>query len=154
MARATLDYNALTEDNLKDTFWAKVNKTDTCWLWTGKTDDGYGRANLVRGSKVFYLVHRALFAIYNEDIKPNLVIDHMCKVRACCNPSHLRQITISENTKGHIQSGFKEICPNGHFLTGDDAEVYYSMRKPRHGDKEVLHIVCSLCNYPQVAKAS
>jgi hypothetical protein len=25
------------------------------------------------------------------------------------------------------------------------------MRKPRHGDAEVLHLVCSICNYPQVA---
>jgi hypothetical protein len=151
MAKATLNYNVLTEDNLTESFWLKVEKTDTCWFWRGRLDDGYGRAPLVKGSPALYGVHRAMFAIFNESTKPGLVVDHICKQRACCNPDHLRQITISENTKGHIPGAFKEICPNGHFLSGDDAEVYYSMRKPRHGDVEVMHLVCSLCNYPQVA---
>jgi hypothetical protein len=150
MAKATLDYNSLTEENLTDKFWAKVNKTQTCWLWTGKIDDGYGRAYLTH-TKQLYLVHRALFAIFKEPIRKGLVVDHLCKVRACCNPKHLRQVTISENTKGHATTAFKEICPNGHFLIGDDAEVYFSMRKDRAG-REVMHLICSICNYPQVAQ--
>ncbi|HEU5089071.1 MAG TPA: hypothetical protein VFT99_16560, partial [Roseiflexaceae bacterium] len=29
---------------LAERFWAKVRKTDTCWLWTAATDhNGYGR---------------------------------------------------------------------------------------------------------------
>jgi hypothetical protein len=91
-----------------------------------------------------------MFALYKESVEKKLVIDHTCKVRACCNPDHLRQITISENTKGHVHGKYKDICPNGHDLSGDDADVYFSMRKPRHGDLEVMHIICSICNYPQV----
>jgi hypothetical protein len=152
MAKASLDYNALTEDTLTDRFWTKVNKTNSCWLWTGKTDDGYGRTTLIKGSTSLYLVHRALFAIYKEPIRTGLVVDHICKIRACCNPDHLRQVTISENTKGKVSQKFKDVCPNGHFLTGPDAEVYFSLRKGRHSDVPVAHIVCSHCNYPQVAK--
>ena len=59
---------------------------------------------------------------------------------------------ISENTKGHVHGKYKDICPNGHDLSGEDADVYFSMRKPRHGNIEVMHIICSLCNYPQVVK--
>jgi hypothetical protein len=147
MAKASLNYNALTLNDLPNTFWDKVDKTDTCWLWTGKKDDGYGRFSF-KGSQ--YLVHRAMFALYKESVEKKLVIDHTCKVRACCNPDHLRQITISENTKGHVHGKYKDICPNGHDLSGDDADVYFSMRKPRHGDLEVMHIICSICNYPQV----
>lgn len=29
--------------NTADTFWARVNKSDDCWLWTGKAETyGYG----------------------------------------------------------------------------------------------------------------
>jgi hypothetical protein len=146
---ASLNYNVLTETDLPLNFWDKVNKTSTCWLWTGKVDDGYGRAS-IKGT--LYLVHRLMFSLYREPVKKGLVIDHTCKVRACCNPAHLRQITISENTKGHVHGKYKDICPNGHDLTGDDSDVYFSMRKPRHGSVEVMHIICSLCNYPQVVK--
>jgi hypothetical protein len=146
---ASLNYNVFTEIDLPVNFWDKVNKTNTCWIWTGKVDDGYGRVYL-KGT--YYLVHRLMFALFKDHLKKGLVIDHTCKVRACCNPAHLRQITISENTKGHVHGKYKDICPNGHDLTGDDADVYFSMRKPRHGNVEVMHIICSLCNYPQVAK--
>jgi hypothetical protein len=146
---ASLNYNALTEVDLPKNFWDKVKKTNSCWIWAGKVDDGYGRVYL-KGS--LYLVHRLMFALFIEPLKKGLVIDHTCKIRACCNPAHLRQITISENTKGHVHGKYKDICPNGHDLTGEDADVYFSMRKPRHGDIEVMHIICSLCNYPQVAE--
>lgn len=35
---------------VEERFWAKVHKTETCWLWTAKTSaDGYGHF-LVGGS--------------------------------------------------------------------------------------------------------
>ena len=50
MAKPSLDYNSIEE--LPEHFWDKVNKTDSCWLWTGKIDDGYGRFN-IKGTTLF-----------------------------------------------------------------------------------------------------
>ena len=40
------DPRLITDEELSDAyerFWSKVEKTDTCWLWTGATDQtGYG----------------------------------------------------------------------------------------------------------------
>ena len=148
---SALDYNALGQKNLTDKFWSKVNKTESCWLWTGKIDDGYGRTCMVYGSTSLYLVHRAVFAIFNEPIKSKMVIDHLCRVRNCCNPEHLRQVSHSQNTNGHTGVKFKNTCPNGHNLTNEKADVYLTLRKPRHGGRRVIQIVCTPCNYPQVA---
>src|SRR6185369_11168545 len=44
-----------------DSFWMKVNKTDTCWIWTAFTDrQGYGRFGLY---KTCFLAHRFAYEL-------------------------------------------------------------------------------------------
>jgi len=138
---ARINYNEITE--LPISFWDNVTKTNTCWIWKGRVDDGYGRFYL---NKRLILVHRAVVRVLkNELLSDNLVVDHTCGVRNCCNPDHLRQITISENTKK--KRGFidPEECPNGHLLTGPDADVHRSIRRTRHNGPEET-ITCRVCN--------
>lgn len=83
--------------------WRFVNKTETCWLWTGFIDKpGYGHFRVgtkyapCDGRPVKY-VHRWLYETLRGPISPDLDLDHLCRVRHCVNPDHLEPVTHKEN---------------------------------------------------------
>lgn len=76
-------------------FWAKVLKTETCWLWTAtKNPKGYG---MFRTSYGVRPAHRIAYALANGEIAEGRLIDHTCHVRNCVNPGHLRAVTPKQN---------------------------------------------------------
>lgn len=95
-------------------FWAKVNKTKTCWFWLGARDrKGYGvfwdGAHLVRA-------HRFSYQLYHGTLPPYL--DHICRIRHCVNHDHLESVTHAENLRRGISptaiNSRKVTCPKGH----------------------------------------
>src|SRR3990172_7099161 len=82
-------------------FWEKINKTETCWLWVGCTDgNGYGSfmiRNKKTGRQKKWKVHRYAYTKLVGRIPRGLTLDHLCRVRACVNPSHLEPVTMREN---------------------------------------------------------
>ncbi len=90
---------------------------DGCWLWTGHTTCGYGRARFDGRPRP---VHRILFEHFVGPIPEGLQIDHLCRNRACSRPSHLELVTVRENVLrgvGHsAQNARKETCSKGHDL--------------------------------------
>lgn len=73
-------------------FWAKTDRTGTCWIWTGQVDkNGYGR----HGARY---AHRYAYEITTGSrIFQGKQIDHICHNRACVNPDHLRSVTNKQN---------------------------------------------------------
>lgn len=71
-----------------------AHSADECWPWTGRLDrDGYGRAG---GNKAAYrLAYEHLVA----PIPEGLEIDHLCRNRACVNPSHMEPVTRRANAQ-------------------------------------------------------
>lgn len=84
----------------RERLWAKVVKTEDCWLWTGsRTTKGYGHL-LVDGR--FTQAHRLAYELEVGPIASGLVIDHLCRVRHCVNPAHLEPVTNRENLRRGI----------------------------------------------------
>jgi hypothetical protein len=78
-----------------DRFWAKVNKTDSCWLWiAAKNNKGYGRFKF---ETKFYSSHIISYKLHNTDYDPTKFVCHRCDTPSCCNPNHLFLGTQSEN---------------------------------------------------------
>ena len=99
-----------------DRFWAKVEKTETCWLWTAhKNAKGYG--TFWDGERTV-LAYRWAFEDANGPIPAHLRLDHLCRVHACVNPDHLEPVTDRENIlRGEgacANNARKARCPRGH----------------------------------------
>lgn len=75
-------------------FWARVEKTDNCWNWTGTIDRlGYGAGLVIDGKTI--RPHRYAYQQLVGELPKEL--DHRCHNRRCVNPEHLRPATRSQN---------------------------------------------------------
>jgi hypothetical protein len=80
-------------------FWAKVDKENgtECWLWTASQGGkGYGRFR-TKSARSMVSAHRWSYEDANGPIAEGLQIDHICRVKLCVNPDHLRSVTNKEN---------------------------------------------------------
>lgn len=82
-----------------DRFWARVEKTETCWLWSGGRDpDGYGEFNGTRA-------HRASWELHNGPIPNGLWVLHHCDNPPCVRPDHLFLGSSADNTADKVAKG-------------------------------------------------
>ncbi len=121
--------------DMKTRFLSKVRKTESCWLWTGATNDkGYGY--FWEGKGKWRKAHRVSLSIHGVDIPSGMVVDHICRVRNCVNPAHLRVVTqrqnALENNIGPVaMHNAATHCPKGHSLSGDNLEPWELRRGRR-----------------------
>lgn len=67
-----------------------------CWVWNGETNrNGYGRVHFNQKKRV---VHRVVWFLFYGELPADTVLDHLCRNRLCCNPSHLEPVSVFENT--------------------------------------------------------
>jgi hypothetical protein len=84
----------------QERFFKKVNKTDSCWLWTGALSSrGYGSFR-VDGKTIS--THRLSYSWFKGEVPEGIFVCHTCDIPACVNPDHLWLGTNSDNMQDMI----------------------------------------------------
>ena len=126
--------------SMEERFFQKVNKTDSCWLWTGSlTSRGYGCFGVAGKTTA---AHRYSYQIHTGEIPQGLIICHSCDVPSCVNPEHLWAGTYADNMKDmvskdrHGESSRKKThCRKGHSFEEFEPLVYIK-KQGRQAGKE------------------
>lgn len=105
------------------TKWQYAPETG-CYLWVGgsRDKDGYGRFHWMGKGR---MAHRVAWELSHGPIPVGMVVDHICRVRSCVNPDHLRLVTsrqnVIENSVGFAATNIrKTACKHGHEFTPDN----------------------------------
>jgi hypothetical protein len=95
----------ITRIPIAERLWSKVNKTETCWLWTASVSNaGYGQlGDPIRRSMIS--AHRVAWEVTHGPIPIGQCVLHKCDVKVCVNPDHLFLGTKAENTRDCISKG-------------------------------------------------
>ncbi len=73
--------------NTPEIFWAKVDKSDECWKWTGQRGrKGYGALCLAGRT---WRAHRLAWFLTHGPIPEGMLVCHRCDNRECCRPDHI-----------------------------------------------------------------
>ncbi len=129
------DHPILISKKVVETFRSRVDRgsENSCWLWTGPINNkGYGRFHASGSSE---MAHRTSVRLDGREIPDGLEVDHICGVRNCVNPSHLRVVTHRENLlSGNTitaAAASRTHCLKGHPLSGDNLAIRAGKRECR-----------------------
>lgn len=140
-------------------FWKYVTPEPNsgCWLWSAFVDSsGYGAFSVGldwqatdKKSRI-HKAHRVSYEINVGPIPEGLQLDHICRVRSCVNPDHLRPVTAQQNIQyagPYISAAHrnrkKTECPHGHPYSPENTLIL------KHGWRR-----CGVCHRAHVAKQS
>ena len=84
---------------LPDTIFEKLAfcTVTGCWWWGARWDSGNGYGKVRHHGKC-HMAHRIVYALLIDEVPDDLVLDHKCRNRLCCNPEHLEPVTVKINT--------------------------------------------------------
>lgn len=130
-------YHELT---LEERFFAKVEKTDSCWIWKG---NARGNAKFMYGKfdymgKVFS-AHRVSWEMHNGKIPKGgdyrgICVCHSCDNPLCVNPEHLFLGAHKNNMRDKVlkrrNNGFIKQCKRGHEFSVKN--TWFSKQGLRH----------------------
>src|SRR3990167_8207987 len=96
------------DDRLPQRFWDKVEPDPSgCLVWTAALRTGYGMYS-IRSKPV--AAHRYHWEAVRGPVPDALVVDHLCRNRACVNLDHLRVTTIQQNVATGLAGQLKTWC--------------------------------------------
>lgn len=86
----------------------QVDPDTGCWLWLGRLNSkGYGP-------------HRRVYERLVGPLAADQVLDHLCRVRACCNPAHVEPVTNQENSQRGEKGRLVTHCAQDHEYTEEN----------------------------------
>jgi hypothetical protein len=122
--------------NTEDRFLNKINKTDSCWLWTGALNSkGYGSIR-IDGKSVG--THVYSYKLYKGEVSEGLLVCHTCDIPNCVNPEHLWLGNSKDNAvdmvnKGRVGASSK---PQTHCRKGHEFEIFGVYNYVKNGKQE------------------
>lgn len=119
------------DSRLPQRFWNKLYRAPSgCWEWQAYTWNGYAQYHHEGRTRQGY---RVAYEVLIGPIPNGMSIDHLCRNRGCCNPSHLEPVSPGTNTRrGNGQSyknSLKTHCPQGHPYSEEN--TYVTIRRGR-----------------------
>jgi hypothetical protein len=107
-------------------FWAKVDKSQGCWVWRGGlTGNGYGTFSIRRHKTVAAHVYSYVATV--GAVPTGCELDHLCRNRACVNPEHLDPVThrvnVLRGTAPPAVNAAKTHCVRGHEFTPENTRM-------------------------------
>ena len=116
---------AVTDEDMQRA-WSRIRKSsDGCWLQTsGLNYGGYGSYSIA-GRTV--RTHRFMYVVHRGPIASDVVLDHLCRNRACCNPEHLdpvaNELNVERGMSPSAVNARKSHCLRGHPFDAENTEV-------------------------------
>ena len=87
-------------------FWSRVQKSDGCWLWSGRVDkDGYGLLDFYWNGKRETRAPRIAILLSGVQLQPSQLTLHSCDNPPCVNPAHLSPGTPAINMQQKMARG-------------------------------------------------
>jgi hypothetical protein len=100
---ATSVLSVLGEERTRERFWAKVRRTNGCWLWmgslTGQLDHGQFHIARIAGRLYHEYAHRVSWILHHGPIPTGMQVNHHCDVPQCVRPDHLYLGTQGDNVR-------------------------------------------------------
>lgn len=105
-----------------------------CLMWTGRlTSCGYGSVTIMQAGYpvATFSAHKVSYELARGRVPDGLVLDHLCRNRACIEPSHMEPVSQRENimrspiAQGALNAA-KTHCAQGHEYSPENTYLYVS----------------------------